>query len=174
MSSRIKNLSAYDPTEIPDGTEFRIGIVVSEYHQNITFALRDAAIKTLLENGVAQENIPIEYVPGAFELPLGANVLFTGMECDAVIAIGCVIKGDTEHDQYINTAVTNELMQMNTEFIAPFIFGLLTTNTLAQAQDRAGGKLGNKGTECAIAALKMCALIERNMGDDFDQTSSLN
>ncbi|MFN8277643.1 MAG: 6,7-dimethyl-8-ribityllumazine synthase [Chitinophagales bacterium] len=166
MASEIRNLSDYKPETVPDGAAFRIGIIVSEYHGDITLALRDGAVKTLRDNGVAPENILIDYVPGAYELPLGAQVLFTGNSCDAVIALGCVIKGDTDHDVYINHAVANELMMMSTEYEAPFIFGLLTTNTLEQARDRSGGKHGNKGVECAIAALKMLALIERNTHDD--------
>ncbi|MFN8310684.1 MAG: 6,7-dimethyl-8-ribityllumazine synthase [Chitinophagales bacterium] len=173
MASELKNLSSYTPAEVPNGAEYRIGIVVSEYHSEITFALRDGAVETLLQNGVLRENIVVDYVPGAFELPLGAQLVFTGMECDAVIALGCVVKGDTEHDVYINTAVANELMMLGTEYEAPFVFGLLTTNTMQQAKDRSGGKLGNKGTECAVAALKMLALIERCEVDE-DDNSYLN
>jgi 6,7-dimethyl-8-ribityllumazine synthase len=167
MATNLKNLSNYDPTEVPDGSEFSIGIVVSEYNSDITFALRDACVKTLLAHEVSAENITVEYAPGAFELPLAAQTLYLGEMCNAVIVLGCVIKGDTDHDKYINQAVSTALMNLSLEMDVPFIFGLLTTNDNQQALDRAGGKHGNKGTECAIAALKMLALQERyKLGDD--------
>jgi 6,7-dimethyl-8-ribityllumazine synthase len=166
MATNLRNLSNYDPTEVPDGSDFSIGIIVSEYNSDITFSLRDACIKTLLAHHVSADNITVDYAPGAFELPLAAQTLYLGEMCDAVIALGCVIKGDTDHDIYINQAVSQALMNLSLEMDIPFIFGLLTTNNLQQAVDRAGGKHGNKGTECAIAALKMLALQERHKMDD--------
>jgi 6,7-dimethyl-8-ribityllumazine synthase len=168
MATNLKNLSYYDPTEIPDGSSYSVGIMVSEYNSDITFALRDACVKTLLQHGVSAENIEVDYAPGAFELPLAAQTLYFGTQCDAVIVLGCVIKGDTDHDIYINQAVSQGLMNLSIELDMPFVFGLLTTNTHEQAADRAGGKHGNKGTECAIAALKMLALKERHALDDED------
>jgi 6,7-dimethyl-8-ribityllumazine synthase len=166
MATNLRNLSNYDPSDIPDGSTFTIGIVVSEYNSDITFSLRDACVKTLLAHDVSAENITIDYAPGAFELPLAAQTLYLGEMCDAVIVLGCVIKGDTDHDIYINQSVAQALMGLSLEMDIPFIFGLLTTNDHQQAIDRAGGKHGNKGTECAIAALKMLALQERHKMDD--------
>jgi 6,7-dimethyl-8-ribityllumazine synthase len=162
MATNLKNLSDYDPSQIPDGSEYTIGIIVSEYNSDITFALRDACVN--------EEAITIDYAPGAFELPVAAQTLYFGTQCDAVIVLGCVIKGDTDHDIYINQAVSQGIMNLGIELDMPFIFGLLTTNDHQQAVDRAGGKHGNKGTECAIAALKMLALQERHAmdEDEFD------
>ena len=180
MATNLKNLSYYDPTEVPDGSEYSIGIIVSEYHSDITFELRDACVKTLLKHGVSAENIDVDYAPGAFELPSAAQTLHFGTMCDVVIVLGCVIKGDTDHDIYINQAVAQGLMNLSLELDTPFIFGLLTTNNHEQAKDRAGGKHGNKGTECAIAAIKMLALRERHALDDadidelFDDDNNLN
>jgi 6,7-dimethyl-8-ribityllumazine synthase len=172
MATHLKNLSTHDTEKVPDGEGFIIGIVVSEYNSDITFALRDGCLKTLLDNGVLRDNIVIDYVPGAFELPLGAQTLYLGKECDAIITLGCVIKGDTDHDIYINQSVANAIAHLNIEHDTPFIFGLLTTNNLEQAQDRAGGKHGNKGVECAVAALKMLALQEKYY--DEEDNSYLN
>ncbi len=170
MATNLKNLSDYDPSQIPDGSEYTIGIIVSEYNSDITFALRDACINTLLAHNVGEESITIDYAPGAFELPVAAQSLYFGTQCDAVIVLGCVIKGDTDHDIYINQAVSQGIMNLSIELDMPFIFGLLTTNDHQQAVDRAGGKHGNKGTECAIAALKMLAMQERHAmdEDEFD------
>jgi len=170
MATNLKNLSDYDPSQIPDGSEYTIGIIVSEYNSDITFALRDACVNTLLAHNVSEESITIDYAPGAFELPVAAQSLYFGTQCDAVIVLGCVIKGDTDHDIYINQAVSQGIMNLSIELDMPFIFGLLTTNDHQQAVDRAGGKHGNKGTECAIAALKMLALQERHAmdEDEFD------
>ena len=168
MATNLKNLSYYDPTEVPDASSYSIGIVISEYNSDITFALRDACVKALLKHGVSAENIDVDYAPGAFELPSAAQTLYFGTMCDAVIVLGCVIKGDTDHDIYINQAVSQGLMSLSLELDTPFIFGLLTTNNHEQAKDRAGGKHGNKGTECAIAAIKMLALRERHALDDAD------
>ena len=168
MATNLKNLSNYDPSEVPDGSEFSFGIIVSEYNSDITFSLRDACVKALLAHNVSAENITVDYAPGAFELPVAAQSLYFGTMCDAVIVLGCVIKGDTDHDIYINQAVSQGIMNLGIELDMPFIFGLLTTNDHQQAVDRAGGKHGNKGTECAIAALKMLALQDRHKMDDED------
>ena len=168
MATNLKNLSNYDPSEVPDGSEFSFGIIVSEYNSDITFSLRDACVKALLAHNVSAENITVDYAPGAFELPVAAQSLYFGTMCDAVIVLGCVIKGDTDHDIYINQAVSQGIMNLGIELDMPFIFGLLTTNDHQQAVDRAGGKHGNKGTECAIAALKMLALQDRHKMDDDD------
>ena len=137
----------------------RIGIVVAEWNIAITGALRDGAIKTLKKNGVPEKNIVITYVPGSFELTLGAQLLCGNKKIDAVIALGCVIQGETRHFDFICDAVANGITNLNIKYNKPVIFGVLTPNTLKQAQDRAGGKHGNKGDEAAVTALKMLALM---------------
>lgn len=166
MSAETKNLSQYDPAGVPDGSGFTVGIVVSEYHSDVTFALRDACIETLKAHKVEENNIVVDYTPGSFELPMAAQTLCFGALCDAVIVLGCVIKGDTDHDVYISQSVSQAIMTLSIDLDVPFIFGLLTTNDKQQALDRAGGSLGNKGTECAVAALKMLAYKERYQVDE--------
>jgi len=159
MASALKNLSDYDPNNIPNAEAMSFGIVVSEYHQHITFALKDGCIETLLKHGAKEENIYIEYVPGAYEMPIGAKIIADQQKLDAVITLGCVIKGETDHDKYINQSVASALMNLNLVKGIPFVFGLLTPNTEEQAKERAGGKHGNKGVEAAITAIKMAAKL---------------
>ncbi len=140
----------------------KIALVVSSYHQEITFKLRDAAIHYLMHKGVHAKHISLDYVPGGYELPLGAQWLYKKSKADAVICLGCVIKGDTEHDVYINHAVAQSLQQLSLKHNRPFVFGLLTVNNMQQAKDRSGGKKGNKGEECAEAALMMLSLKKKN------------
>lgn len=160
MSSKNKNLSQHKAPVVKNAAaaKWKIGIVVSEYNEAITFALRDGALKTLKQYGVKEKNIFVELVPGAYELPLAAKWLYEKKKADAVLALGCVIKGDTDHDIYINSAVSHALMNLSLQTKAPFLFGVITPNNMQQAKDRAGGKHGNKGVECAVAALKMLAL----------------
>ena len=158
MASKQKNLSDHKEFISRHSAKFKIAIAVSEYNEDITFALRDGAIKTLAEHGVKEKNITVQLVPGAFELPLVSKWLYDHKKADAVIALGCVIKGDTDHDIYINNAVSKAIMDLGISTGAPFIFGVITPNNMQQAKDRAGGKHGNKGVECAMAALKMLEL----------------
>ncbi len=158
MASALKNLSAYDESTLPDGGELRFGIVVAEYHTDVTHALYEGAYDFLVEHGVRPDRIHTLQVPGAFELPAGARLAAGREKLDAVICLGCVIKGDTPHNDYINQSVANALQTMSVASGRPYIFGLLTPNTHEQALDRAGGKLGNKGVEAANAALRMAAL----------------
>ncbi len=170
MASALKNLSEHDPSQVPSAAGMRIGIVVSEYNEKITFALRDGCIETLKKYGVAEEDLRIWYVPGAYELPFGAKKMhdhsiskstpWNNEQLHAVISIGCVITGETKHDDYINQAVAQGIMQLNMERNIPFVFGLLTPRNMEQALDRAGGKHGNKGVEVALAAIKMIALAK--------------
>ena len=161
MSAKNKNLSEHHSLDVPNALKYKIAIAVSAYNEAITFALRDGAIATLKEYGVKEKNIFVELVPGAYELPLAARWLFEKKKADAVLALGCVIKGDTDHDIYINNAISQALMNLSIETKAPFLFGVITPNNLQQAKDRAGGKHGNKGVECAVAALKMLALKDK-------------
>ncbi len=158
MASALKNLSTYDESTLPNGADFHIGIVLAEYHTDITHALYDGAVATLLQHGVLDANIHTIQVPGAFELPTGARMISGKHKLDAVICLGCVIKGDTPHNDYINQSVANALQTMSVASGKAFIFGLLTPNDHQQALDRAGGKHGNKGIECAVAALRMAEL----------------
>jgi 6,7-dimethyl-8-ribityllumazine synthase len=152
------NLSAYDPKLVPDASEMRFGIVVSDWNKVITWSLLDGAVKTLIKHGVTDKNIVVKHVPGSFELTLGAQFLAEYDDLDAVICLGCVIRGETPHFEYICQGVTHGITQLNLEYNLPFIFGVLTTNTQQQAADRAGGKLGNKGDEAAVTAIKMASL----------------
>lgn len=158
MASTLHNLSDVDFSIIPNGKDFKIGIVVSEYHFDISGKLLDGCLETLQNNGVLPENIKVVSAPGAFELPVACQRLNRWSNVNAVIAFGCVIKGDTDHDKYINQSVALALQDLAIKYGKPFMFGLLTTNDHQQALDRAGGKHGNKGIEVAAAALRMLAL----------------
>lgn len=155
MATALQNLSDYDPSTVPSGAGKRVGIVVAEWNSQITNSLLNGAVQTLLKHGVAKSDIIISHVPGSFELTYGAKRLIQNERVDSVIVLGCVIQGDTPHFTFVCESVTQGITQLNVEYDAPVIFGLLTTNTLEQAQDRAGGKLGNKGDEGAVTALKM-------------------
>lgn len=158
MSAEHKNLSDYHSDIIHNVSGFRFGIVVSDYNSAITYALRDACRDTLLKHGAHANDIIVWHVSGAFELPLAAQLLYEKAKPDALICLGCVVKGETRHDEYINQAVANALMKLGLKYSCPFVFGVLTTNTMQQAEDRAGGKHGNKGIEAAIAAIRMAVL----------------
>lgn len=155
MASSLHNLSDYNVHSVPDATGMRVGIVVSEWNEKITGALLDGACKTLMKHGVREESINIKTVPGSFELVYGTARFVSSGLVDVVIAIGCVIRGDTPHFDYICQGVTQGLADLNKEGKIPVIYGLLTCNTLEQAQERCGGMLGNKGDECAVTAIKM-------------------
>ena len=155
MATAYQNLSAYDFDSVPDASEMTIGIVVSEWNTNITEKLLIGAINTLEKHGVKPENIITRRVPGSFELTFGAKRLAESKELNAIIILGCVVKGDTPHFDYVCSGVTQGITELNLMYDIPFIFGLLTTDTMEQSEDRAGGKYGNKGDEAAITAIKM-------------------
>jgi 6,7-dimethyl-8-ribityllumazine synthase len=158
MSSKLKNLSHYDATNLPDIKEKSFGIVVADWNEEITHSLYEGCFDTLLKHGAKEENIHTLQVPGTFELPGAAHILSKTKTVDAVICIGCVIKGETSHNEYINQAVANGLTQLSIVHSKPFIFGVLTPNDAKQAIDRAGGKYGNKGIEAAITAIRMVGI----------------
>jgi 6,7-dimethyl-8-ribityllumazine synthase len=158
MSSVNKNLSATEGSQIPNAKDFKFGVVYSEWNYEVTNALKEGAIKTLLANGAKQENILIKTVPGSFELTLGAQYLAEFTEVDAIICLGCVIQGETRHFDFICDAVAKGITDLNIKYNQPFIFGVLTPENQQQALDRAGGKHGNKGDEAAVTAIKMLAL----------------
>jgi 6,7-dimethyl-8-ribityllumazine synthase len=158
MSSANKNLSSVEGSKVPDAKEFKFGIVWSEWNHEITSALKEGALNTLLRNGALRENIIIKQVPGSFELTLGAQYMVENANVDAVICLGCVIQGETRHFDFICDAVAKGITDLNIKYNKPFIFGVLTPDNQQQAADRAGGKHGNKGDEAAVTAIKMLAL----------------
>jgi 6,7-dimethyl-8-ribityllumazine synthase len=158
MATVDRNLSEYNKELIPDGSQFKIGIVISEWNSQITDNLAKGAIDTLINNQVKSDNINIHYVPGTFELPLGAQYLCEYLHLDGVIAIGTVIQGETKHFDYVCEGATKGLTDVNLKYNIPVSFCVLTDNNIQQSIERSGGKHGNKGVECAIACLKMIAL----------------
>ncbi|MEM9836408.1 MAG: 6,7-dimethyl-8-ribityllumazine synthase, partial [Bacteroidota bacterium] len=132
----------------------------SDWNKDITHTLYQGCFDTLIKHGADEENIHTLQVPGTFELPAGARMIAGKQKLDAVICLGCVIKGETKHDEYINTAVAQGLINLSIATGKPYIFGVLTPNTHEQALDRAGGKYGNKGVEAAITAIRMGAMYK--------------
>lgn len=158
MATVNRNLSEYNKDLIPDGSQFKIGIVISEWNSQITENLAKGAIDTLITNQVKNDNINVRYVPGTFELPLGAQYLCEYLDLDGVIAIGTVIQGETKHFDYVCEGATKGLTDVNLKYNIPVSFCVLTDNNIQQSIERSGGKHGNKGVECAVACLKMIAL----------------
>lgn len=162
MSSSLKNLSDNELiTKIPDAKAMRFGIVVSEWNHEITMALKDGAYNTLVKNGALPEDILVSFVPGSYELTLGAQLQLETNLVDAVICLGCVIQGETRHFDFICDAVAHGITNLNIKYNKPVIFGVLTPDNQQQAIDRAGGKHGNKGDEAAATAIKMLALKQK-------------
>jgi len=155
MTTSVQIHSNVDFDRIPDGSSMRIGIVGSEWNRQITGKLVEGACRTLQQCNVRPENIFVEWVPGSIELTFGARRMAEELGVDAVIAIGCVIKGETSHFDYVCASVTQGITELNARCDIPFIFGVLTTDNMQQAEDRAGGQYGNKGEEAAITAIKM-------------------
>ena len=155
MATHLKNLSDHSGKNMIDISNKKFGIVVSEWNDQVTEALYSGAYQSLLDNGAKKENIVKKYVPGSFELILGSQWLAQHNDIDAVICLGCVIQGETRHFDFINDAVAQGIKDVNLKYNKPIIFGVLTTDNLKQALDRAGGKHGNKGDEAAITAIKM-------------------
>jgi 6,7-dimethyl-8-ribityllumazine synthase len=146
---------------VTDAASGSYGVVVSRYNHSITAKLLDGALQTLAEAGVADEEVDVAWVPGAWEIPVVAQRLAASGRYAAVLCLGAVIRGETTHDQYINLQVSVSLGQLAVATGVPVLFGLLTCNTLEQALHRAGGDVGNKGVECAQAALEMASLMSR-------------
>ena len=154
MVTNSTNLSSYDPKLVPDGSSFKIHLVVSQWNNNITSDLKEGAINTLLKNNVKQANIKVWHVPGSFELVYGTKKA-QSFDPDAVIAIGSIIQGQTKHFDFVCESVSQGIKDLNVHSEVPVIFCVLTDYNLKQAQNRSGGKHGNKGVEAAVAALKM-------------------
>ncbi len=159
MATENKNLSSYDKTIIPNAKDFRFGIVVSEWNADVTNGMFQGAFEAILDCGGIKENIVRWNVPGSFELIYGCKKMTESFDMlDAVIAIGSVIQGETKHFDYVCEAVSQGIKDLNVQGEIPVIFCVLTDNNMQQAVDRSGGKHGNKGTEAAIAAIKMAQL----------------
>lgn len=152
------DLSVYDHEKVPSAKNFRFGIVVSEWNPDITSNLLKGAIETLVKHGAPEESIQVDWVPGSFELIYGCSQMLKSKKMDALIAIGNVIRGETEHFTFVCEGVTQGIKDLNLQHDTPTVFCVLTDHTKQQSIDRSGGKHGNKGIECAIAAIKMAAL----------------
>lgn len=161
MSKKKKNLSEFTEGDVPSAKGLKFGIVVSKWNEEITGSLFQGCFDSLIAHGASEDQIKTIYVPGTFELPTGVRLLATSQAFDAIICIGCVIKGETKHNDYISSAVANALTQFSTMTGIPAIFGVLTPDNWEQAQDRAGGKHGNKGIEAAVTAIQMADLKKK-------------
>lgn len=165
MATQFQNLSGYDPDKMPTTDVLQqqsYAIVVADWNPDVTYALLDGAVETLVKHGVFRSNIRVVHVPGTFELTYAARqfVDATDKKFNAVIVLGCVVQGETPHFTYVCEGVTAGIAHLNTlSGKAPVIFGVLTTATMQQALDRAGGIHGNKGVEAAITAVKMANTI---------------
>lgn len=159
MATENKNLSQYDKKIIPNAESLRFGIITSQWNEQVTYGMRNGAIDTLKDCGAIDDNILLWEVPGSFELVHAAKQMLDTNEVDAIIVIGCVIQGETRHFDFVCQGVTQGIAQLNAEQSkVPIIFCVLTDNTFQQSLDRSGGKLGNKGVEAAITAIKMTVL----------------
>tara|TARA_B110000046_G_scaffold52102_1_gene58194 strand:+ start:66854 stop:67351 length:498 start_codon:yes stop_codon:yes gene_type:complete len=158
MATEGNNLSEYDFNSVPNASAMTLGIVVSEWNEKITLGLLKGAKDTLLKHGLQESNIHVYFVPGAFELPLGAQLVLENKAIEAVICLGCVIQGETKHFDFVCEGVTQGIKDVSLKYNAPVIFGVLTDNKEQQSIDRSGGRLGNKGDEAAVTAIKMIDL----------------
>lgn len=158
MASHHKNLSDFSHIEVASAAPYRFGIVVSQWNAEITGQLLNGAYEALIKQGTLPEHIRVAQVPGSYELTGGADILLRDKQLDAVICLGCVIQGETKHFDFICSAVAHGITHVALKHNKPVIFGVLTTDNLQQALDRAGGKHGNKGEEAAITAIQMAHL----------------
>lgn len=161
MATVNKNLSEYDKNSVPNAKDFRFGIVVAEWNDVITEGLYKGAVEAFLENQVPSQHIIRWNVPGSFELIYGCKKMLQTQNVDAVIAIGCVIQGQTKHFDFVCEGVTQGIKDLNVQTDIPVVFCVLTDNTMQQSIDRSGGIHGNKGTEAAIAAIKMAYIRQQ-------------
>ncbi len=160
-----KDLSSVEIPALADIQKVKVGVVVSEWNEQITSKLLDGCREILTGAGILADHLHVIHVPGSYELPFGAKMLIGRDSLDAVICLGCVIQGETKHNEYINMAVSQSISQLSLFANIPIIYGVLTPLTMKQAEERAGGKHGNKGIEAAAAALKMIALKQSMKGD---------
>jgi len=174
MATANKNLSEYDKTLIPNAKDFRFGIIVSEWNDHITEGLFSGALAALRDCGAVDHNIIRWNVPGSFELVYAAKKMIETQKPDVVITIGSVIKGETKHFEFVCEGVTQGIKDLNVTTDVPVIFCVLTDNNEQQSIDRSGGIHGNKGTEAAIAAIKMAFLRLQANGYHFQNQNLLN
>ncbi len=166
MASHHKNLSDFSHIEVASAAPYRFGIVVSQWNAEVTGPLLNGAYEALIKHGAFDDNIQIVHVPGSYELTGGADILLRNKQLDAVICLGCVIQGETKHFDFICSAVAHGITHVALKHNKPAIFGVLTTDTIQQALDRAGGKHGNKGEEAAITAIQMAQLSARETSNN--------
>ncbi|MCV9931153.1 6,7-dimethyl-8-ribityllumazine synthase [Flavobacterium sp. LS1R47] len=174
MATENKNLSDYDKNTVPNAKDFRFGIVVSEWNDTITEGLYNGAFETFIENHVPAQQIIRWNVPGSFELIYGAKKMLQTQNVDAVIVIGCVIQGQTKHFDFVCEGVTQGIKDLNVQTDIPVIFCVLTDNNMQQSIDRSGGIHGNKGTEAAIAAIKMAYIRQQASLNQFQDQPLLS
>lgn len=155
MSSADKNLNLHENRNLKSILGKKVAVVVSEWNAGVTEALLEGCKKALTEYHIQRTDLEVHYVPGSFELSIGAQKLAQRDEIDSVICLGCIIKGETPHFDFISQAVATGITDVSLKFNKAVIFGVLTTNNQEQAEDRAGGKHGNKGYEAGITAVKM-------------------
>ena len=160
MSTKYQNLTDYNPENVPDASDMRFAIIISEWNPSVTEKLKEGAYNTLLKHGTKVENIWVIHVPGSFELVYATSRIIGSVKPDAVIGLGSIVRGDTPHFDYVCSGITQGYAQLNAEGDIPCVFGILTTDNLQQAIDRSGGKYGNKGVEYAITAIKMAHLAK--------------
>lgn len=158
MKIKGKNKELVLPSSIDN---LKIGIVKASWNRLITETMLDQCIETLLAAGLKEDQLIIKSVPGSYELPLGALMIENGHSPDALICLGCVIKGSTDHDVFINQGIAEGIMNLSLRYSKPFIFGVLTVKTEKQAMERINGDVGNKGKESAETALEMIALQQQ-------------
>ncbi|MCB0792197.1 MAG: 6,7-dimethyl-8-ribityllumazine synthase [Flavobacteriales bacterium] len=162
MATAEHPLSNYDPTSVPSGAGRRFGLVVSEWNREITEALHQGARRTLMEHGAAEADLLEVWVPGSFELAVGAQILIEANALHGVICLGSIVRGETPHFDYVCQATAKGIMDVGLKHGVPVIFGVLTDDNMDQARARSGGRYGNKGVDCAVAALKMAELRNRS------------
>lgn len=144
-----------------DGAGFRIAVAVSRFNEHVTGRLLQGALGALRKHGVAEESVDVVWTPGAYDLPIAAQSLARSGRYDAVVCLGCVIRGETTHDRYVALGAVTGLMQVMLESSLPVTFGVLTTQTMEQAEARSGGTHGNKGEDAALAALEMASVLRQ-------------
>lgn len=142
-----------------DGAGFRIAVAVSRFNEHVTSRLLQGALGALRKHGVAEDSVDVVWTPGAYDLPVAAQSLARSGRYDAIVCLGCVIRGETTHDRYVALAATTGLTQVSLESSLPVTFGVLTTQTMEQAEARSGGTHGNKGEDAALAAIEMVSVL---------------
>ena len=155
MATASYNLQDMIKRPMPDTAGMKVGIVVSEWNSNITEDLLTGCLETLKEYGIGDDQLVVKTVPGSFELIFASAQMAKSGLVDGVIAIGCIIRGDTPHFEYISQGATQGIAEINRTGDVPVVFGLLTTNNIEQAEERSGGLLGNKGSEYAVTVIRM-------------------